>query len=98
MRSPAIPLAIVPELSPDPVKQRANKSVVLFISALLSGCASFTGDRGMDAVSGMTAPALKADVIALRNDDDVAAADRTVFVHGQAVVPLMKGIQGWINP
>lgn len=52
--------------------------VAWLTAALLGGCASFSNDQGMDAVSGMTAPALKADVVALRSDDDIAAADRTV--------------------
>ena len=48
------------------------------VAALLGGCASFSSDGGMDAVSAMTAPALKADVAALRSDDDTAVADSTV--------------------
>src|SRR5674476_1643692 len=56
----------------------ARFGVALLTAALLGGCASFSSDGGMDAVSGMTAPALKADVVALRSDDDVATADRTV--------------------
>jgi outer membrane protein TolC len=46
--------------------------------ALLSGCAGFSNDGGMDAVSGMTSQPLKADVVALRGDDDTAASERTV--------------------
>ena len=52
--------------------------VALLATAVLGGCAGFSSDRGMDAVSGMTAPALKSEVGALRSDDDTAAADRTV--------------------
>ena len=51
---------------------------VAFATALLSGCASFSSDGGMTAVSEMTAPALGADVAALRSDDDIAAADGAV--------------------
>jgi outer membrane protein TolC len=51
---------------------------VAFATALLSGCASFSSDGGMTAVSEMTAPALRADVAALRSDDDIAAADGAV--------------------
>ncbi|MDO8878435.1 MAG: TolC family protein [Pseudolabrys sp.] len=52
--------------------------VIFIAAALLTGCASFSSDGGMDAVSGMTAPALRADVVALRSDDDTAASGRTV--------------------
>ncbi len=52
--------------------------VACLVTALLSGCAGFSKDGGMDAVSGMTAPALNADVVALRSDDDAAEAGRTV--------------------
>ncbi len=52
--------------------------VACLAAALLSGCASFSSDGGMDAVSGMTAPALKAEVVALRSDDDRTTAGRTV--------------------
>jgi outer membrane protein TolC len=50
----------------------------LLVTALLSGCASFSGDQGMDAVSGMTMSSLRMDVVALNGDDDIAAARETV--------------------
>lgn len=59
-------------------RRSGRAGVALLISVLLSGCASFSGDRGMDAVSGITASALKADVVALNSDEDFASADRTV--------------------
>ena len=52
--------------------------VACLASALLSGCTGFSKDGGMDAVSGMTAPALNADVVALRSVEDAAEAGRTV--------------------
>lgn len=52
--------------------------IALLSAALLSDCASFSKDNGMDAVSAMTAPALKADVAALRGEDEIAAADAKV--------------------
>jgi outer membrane protein TolC len=52
--------------------------VAFLATALLSGCASFSSDGGMDAVSGLTASALKADVAALRSDDEIADADGRV--------------------
>ena len=48
------------------------------VAALLSGCAGFSSDRGMDAVSGMTHESLKTDVSAQNSDDDIAAAQQTV--------------------
>jgi len=45
---------------------------------LLSGCASFSGDQGMDAVSGMAKSSLNKNVIALSSDEDIASAHRTV--------------------
>jgi outer membrane protein TolC len=45
---------------------------------LLSGCASFSGDQGMDAVSGMAKLSLNKNVAALSSDEDIASAHRTV--------------------
>lgn len=59
-------------------RQSGRVGVALLIAALLSGCASFSGDRGMDAVSGIVTPALKADVVALNSDEDFASADWSV--------------------
>jgi outer membrane protein TolC len=59
-------------------RQSGRVGAALLISALLSGCASFSGDRGMDAVSGIVTPALKSDVVALNSDEDFAAADARV--------------------
>jgi outer membrane protein TolC len=50
----------------------------LLVTALLSGCASFSGDQGMDAVSDMTKSSLRMDAVALSSDDDIAAARETV--------------------
>src|SRR5665213_557877 len=53
-------------------------AAALLLAALLGGCASFSSDGGMEAVSGMTKPALKANVAALGGDEEFAAAHRTV--------------------
>lgn len=50
----------------------------LLVTALLSGCASFSGDQGMDAVSDMTKSLLRMDAVALSSDDDIAAAQQIV--------------------
>ena len=50
----------------------------LLVTSLLSGCASFSGDQGMDAVNGMTKSSLRMDAVALSSDDDIAAARETV--------------------
>jgi outer membrane protein TolC len=48
------------------------------VATLLSGCASFSRDQGMDAVSGMTYASLQLKVSAQKSDDDIAAAQQTV--------------------
>lgn len=53
------------------------------VATLLGGCAGFSSDQGMDAVSGVTQASLKADVSAQNSDDDIAAAR-------QAVTALLK--------
>ncbi|MEI8277594.1 MAG: TolC family protein, partial [Hyphomicrobiales bacterium] len=61
-----------------PMRCARSAGVALLATALLGGCTSFSSDGGMDAVSGMTSQALKADVVALRGDDDIAAAEAKV--------------------
>lgn len=61
-----------------PSLRSGRLACVALAAALLTGCASFSSDGGMNAVSGMTAPALNADVTALRSDEDIAAAHGTV--------------------
>jgi len=61
-----------------PMRCARFAGVALLATALLGGCTSFSSDGGMDAVSGMTSQALKADVVALRSDDDIAAAEAKV--------------------
>lgn len=50
----------------------------LLVATLLTGCASFSGDGGMAAVSGIAGSALKKDVVALKSDSDDAAARASV--------------------
>jgi outer membrane protein TolC len=50
----------------------------LLVTALLSGCTSFSGDQGMDAVSDMTKSSLRMDAVALSSDDDIAATREAV--------------------
>ncbi len=52
--------------------------VALLVSGLLTSCASFSSDGGMEVISDLASPALKADVVALRSEDDIAAADARV--------------------
>ena len=44
----------------------------------LSGCASFSADRGMDMVADLASKDLHKQTVALRSDDDVSAAQGTV--------------------
>src|SRR5665647_277649 len=48
------------------------------VATLLSGCASFSHDQGMDAVSDMTYASLQLKASAQNSDDDIAAAQQTV--------------------
>jgi len=56
----------------------AGTAAALLFATLLSGCASFSSDQGMDAVSGIAESSLKVDVAALNSDEEFAAAYRTV--------------------
>ena len=58
--------------------RRTRISTPFLVVALLSGCASFSGDQGMDAISSITKSSLNAEVAALSSDDDFDAANRTV--------------------
>lgn len=51
---------------------------VFLLIAMLGGCASFSADQGMNVVSDLTAPALKAEPAVLRSDEDFAIAGQTV--------------------
>lgn len=50
----------------------------LLAATLLSGCAGFSRDRGMDAVTAMTKSSLNMDAAALSSDDDLVAARSAV--------------------
>src|SRR5665647_1251701 len=57
---------------------RFVRVAVSLVATLLSGCAGFSRDQGMDAVSGMTYASLKMNVSAQNSDDDIAAAQQAV--------------------
>ena len=67
--------------------------VALLVTALLGGCASFSGDKGMDAVSGMTNKSLKLKVSALSSDADIAAARQTVTTLLKRPLGMDAGVQ-----
>jgi outer membrane protein TolC len=48
------------------------------LGAMASGCTSFSPDGGMSAVSAIATPELKADVVKISGDDDVAEANARV--------------------
>ncbi|MPZ55276.1 MAG: TolC family protein [Rhizobiales bacterium] len=56
------------------MRTRLLPGLALSSALLLSACASFSPDRGMDAVSGIAGTELKKDVVALRSADDAATA------------------------
>src|SRR3954463_1256636 len=58
-----------------PVMRRTfSLGTLLAAAALLSGCAAFSPDRGMDAVVSYAGGPLQKEVVALRSDADVASA------------------------
>ncbi|WP_315831232.1 TolC family protein [Bradyrhizobium prioriisuperbiae] len=60
-----------------PGRHRTALGLVV-VSALLSGCASFSPDGGMKVVADVTGEALKKDVIAVRTPDDAQSANDAV--------------------
>lgn len=58
---------------------RNNRSVLaLTVSLLLSGCATFSPDRGMGVVADIADHTIKKDVVAIRNTDDAVVATDAV--------------------
>jgi len=57
---------------------RASTGALLVSALLLSGCASFSPDKGMGVVAAVTGEAIRKDVIAIRSADDVRIADETM--------------------
>ncbi|MDB5517732.1 MAG: copper tolerance protein [Tardiphaga sp.] len=61
------------------LRQRAKPvHLAVLLSALLSGCASFSPDGGMAGVAEITGETIRKNVVALRTADDVLGADATV--------------------
>jgi outer membrane protein TolC len=61
------------------LRQRAKPAhLVIVLSALLSGCASFSPDGGMAGVADITGQTIGKDVVALRSTDDAQAADAAI--------------------
>ena len=63
--------SLTPSLHPGPQLRRVS---VALLPILLAGCASFSEDRGMDAVSEIAGTALRKEVVAIRSDADADAA------------------------
>jgi outer membrane protein TolC len=87
---------------------RNNRSVLMLtVSLLLSGCASFSPDRGMGVVADIADTTLKKDVVAIRSADDAQRADdavkrllrRTLSVDTAVQVALLnnRGLQAAYN-
>lgn len=55
-----------------------RSSVTVTALLLLTGCASFSPDKGMSVVAGVTDAAIRKDVISIRSDDDARFAEETV--------------------
>jgi outer membrane protein TolC len=58
---------------------RFGTVLCIALGAAASGCASFSPDGGMGAVSDIAAPELHADVVKIGTDDDAAGANERVF-------------------
>lgn len=73
-------LRSVPIAEQEPIAPRKSGrvGVAFLVAALLGGCAGFSGDQGMDAVSAMTHASLQMNVSAQNSDDDIATAQQTV--------------------
>ena len=63
---------------PSAPRNSGRIGVAFLVAAQLGGCAGFSGDQGMDAVSDMTHASLQMNVSAQNSDDDIAAAQQTV--------------------
>src|ERR1051326_2113248 len=61
-----------------PMIRTLSRGALLAGSALLAGCAAFSEDRGMDVVAGLSGAPLRKEVVALRSDADVIAAQDRV--------------------
>src|SRR3981189_354482 len=65
---------------PVPSRLRPNPSctIVLLSALLLSGCATFSPDGGMNVVANVAGEAIRKDVVSIRTEDDGAGAQETV--------------------
>ena len=57
---------------------RVSAGALLLSALLLSGCASFSPDKGMGVVAAVTDDAIRKDVIAIRSADDAPVAEQTI--------------------
>jgi len=78
-------MKIIRGLLPHQSHPRHHRSALaLTVSLLLSGCATFSPDRGMGVVADIADHTIKKDVIAIRNTDDaVVATDAVKRLLGQ---------------
>ena len=58
--------------------RRHRSALALTVSLLLSGCATFSPDRGMGVVSDIAGQTIKKDVVAIRSVDEAQQADDAV--------------------
>jgi outer membrane protein TolC len=72
---------------------RSFRVAAPLVATLLGGCAGFSADHGMDAVSGMARASLKADVSAQSSDDDIAAARQTVAALLKRPLVMQSAVQ-----
>ena len=88
-------------------RSRAQRLAAFFAATLLSGCASFSPDRGMGVVADVADQTIKKDVISIRTDSDAAHAQdvvrgllrRSLTVDSAVQVALLnnRGLQAAYN-
>ena len=86
---------------------RPVAAVILFSSLLLSGCATFSPDGGMDVVAGVAGETIRKDVISIKTQEDALRADgdakvllrRTLTVDSAVQIALLsnRGLQAAYN-
>ena len=63
---------------PSRLRSKPSCTIVLLSALLLSGCATFSPDGGMNVVANVAGEAIRKDVVSIRTEDDAERAQDTV--------------------
>ena len=63
---------------PSRLRSKPSYTIVLLSALLLSGCATFSPDGGMNVVANVAGEAIRKDVVSIRTEDDAERAQDTV--------------------